>query len=306
MLPGNLRPRAIATRQPLTPEINWNHPIARGLNFAAVPMVGHKVAAGSTFYDCVTREVAAVTGNGAGEVAPHNAGKSRQHDGAWTVQGVNLSTVKREWSVSQTQRGGGMVNEGTLIALASTVTQVDGSIYVVGGNVEAVSVGDGVWLGIDSFFNVGRGNILIGNYNGVKKASSTELLGNPFDNRLHFFGASFTGNGTDGYFFAEGNAVAFTGGSALGTTQTNRRARIWHPGIDSTGRRDTRVALFLMWDRALTPLEYRELYSNPWQMFAAPRGRMWVDSGTSIPVLSAATVTNLTATTATPRVTLTF
>jgi hypothetical protein len=60
-------------------------------------------------------------------------------------------------------------------------------------------------------------------------------------------------------------------------------------------------------DRAV-PNEYmRAATANPWQLFAPLPRRMWAPSAaTGIPTLSAATVTAITATTATPRVTITF
>jgi hypothetical protein len=52
--------------------------------------------------------------------------------------------------------------------------------------------------------------------------------------------------------------------------------------------------------------EYAALYLNPWQLLAPLPRRMWAPRAANAPTLSAATVTAITATTATPRVTITF
>ena len=61
------------------------------------------------------------------------------------------------------------------------------------------------------------------------------------------------------------------------------------------------------WARALSDAEAVELTRNPWQLFAPRTQRIWAPAVASgIPTLSAATLINITSTTATPRVTLTF
>lgn len=61
-----------------------------------------------------------------------------------------------------------------------------------------------------------------------------------------------------------------------------------------------------IYSRCLTASEVKEMYDNPWQLFA-PR-RIWVPQAniSGVPTLSAATLINITSTNATPRVTLTF
>ncbi len=64
------------------------------------------------------------------------------------------------------------------------------------------------------------------------------------------------------------------------------------------------ASLLVIWNRYVVEGEARAFCANPWQLFA-PR-RILVPAATGIPVLSAATVTSITSTTATPRVTVTF
>jgi hypothetical protein len=65
--------------------------------------------------------------------------------------------------------------------------------------------------------------------------------------------------------------------------------------------------LVVFWDRYLADAEVTQLHRNPWQLLAPLPRRMWAPAVASgIPTLSAATVTAITATTATPRVTITF
>lgn len=60
------------------------------------------------------------------------------------------------------------------------------------------------------------------------------------------------------------------------------------------------------WSRALSNQEIAEISSNPWQLFEPQRIWVPVSSGPSTPVLSAPTVISITATSATPRVTITI
>jgi hypothetical protein len=60
------------------------------------------------------------------------------------------------------------------------------------------------------------------------------------------------------------------------------------------------------WSRKLTDNEIAEIAENPWQLFAPRRIFFPMSAPTGIPVLSGATVFDITATTARPRVTVTF
>lgn len=60
------------------------------------------------------------------------------------------------------------------------------------------------------------------------------------------------------------------------------------------------------WNRALSPAEIADLSANPWQLLEPERIWVPVSSGPSTPVLSAPTVISITATSATPRVTVTI
>ena len=69
-----------------------------------------------------------------------------------------------------------------------------------------------------------------------------------------------------------------------------------------------KIAVWGIWDRALSDGEIMSLYVNPWQLFA-PR-RIYIPTATAAgythPTLSLATATEITATSFKPRVTYTF
>jgi hypothetical protein len=290
------------TTQPQdTVGIDWSNPIARGLSFAAIQI-------GGNFFDCVTQTFGVPNGTvGYDSVYPNNGGKSRDAAAIVGFAGATI-TNKFEWEVSETLRGAGMVQEGTILALAATSSQVDGALYAMGGNTDAVGTGHGFGLAIDSFLVANRGGIVATDYIGHKNWATTELLGNPFSERLHFFGYAFSGNGTDGDWFAEGGNTTWSGGATHGTTTTNRRARVFALGAASgSSRNDSKLAALLFFDRRILPIEYARLYENSWQLFqGAPRRARVRAPVSAYPTLSAATVTAITATTATPRVTITI
>ncbi len=64
---------------------------------------------------------------------------------------------------------------------------------------------------------------------------------------------------------------------------------------------------FAFWNRALSASEIAELHAHPWQLFAPLIRRMTFAAGApTVPTLSAATAIDITATSARPRVTITF
>ena len=64
--------------------------------------------------------------------------------------------------------------------------------------------------------------------------------------------------------------------------------------------------LSLVWGRALLDAEIAEVNDNPWQLFAPQKATFFSLPGTSGPVLSAPTVTDITSTSVRPRVTITY
>jgi hypothetical protein len=69
---------------------------------------------------------------------------------------------------------------------------------------------------------------------------------------------------------------------------------------------DVTVLLGGVWNRCLTPDEVWRVSRNPWQLFAPMPQQIWVPSISTAPTLSSPTMVNITTTTATPRVTVTF
>lgn len=254
--------------------VRWGHPLARGLQFCAVPL-------GNTFIDLVTGVVGTPTGTSTSRARGQAGGKSTPGvfpavaaSGAFTDQVI--------WPAS-TQRGGSITTTGTILALAGTTEQVDGKAYVIGGNTDGAVTGEGFSLFVDSFLVLGRGNIGSGKSNAVWSAAVSSQLGNPFDNRLHFFGYSFTGGGGIGLGTYLGGRTALAGDTPVfGTTTANRRAIIANSSVSSSApvgcSHNAMVALMLIYDRAISLAEYQQLYDNPWQITApaVATRRIWV------------------------------
>jgi hypothetical protein len=302
---------SIIIRRPWTqqvadiPRLNRANPLTRGLVFCGWPV-------GNTFLDLVTNEFGVNTGTLTRGARSQKDGRSRRSDGSYVT--ASTTTDKILWSISTTLRGASANDAGTILALAGTTTQTDAYYYPIGGNAEGTGSGHGFSLGIDSFKKTARGNIVRGNYIfplTTAPTSSAALLGNPFDNRTHFFGYSFTANGASGTWLGNRIGETWTGGTVFGTSTTNRRASMFAASSVDNGaneRRDVYIGLQLIWDRALSVSEYQALYDNPWQLFA-PR-RIIIPSAAAaagIYTLSNATYApgSLTATAVTPRVTVT-
>lgn len=80
----------------------------------------------------------------------------------------------------------------------------------------------------------------------------------------------------------------------------------WGDG-DGGSTADSPVMLVVIAARKWSASEVAAFHENPWQLFAPLTRRIYsLSSAAGIPTLSAATVTSITATSATPRVTLTF
>lgn len=258
-----------AVNQPSVPRLDRTNPLTRGLVFCAVPY-------GQTFIDLVTGELGTRTGAltqnryPAGFAVPSTIG-------ATSVAAAGATTDQVVWPVSLA-RGGSLNATATLLALATTTQQADGNIYPIGGNSEDVSLGHGFTLGIDSFQQAGRGNILRLNYLDVLGISSEAGgVGTDFDQAYHFFGYACSSNGAAGEFFARGTSTTWSGESTNGTITTNRRAIILNTYNGSTAyAKRGSVALFLMYDRRMPLAEYQALYANPWQIFQALPRRTWM------------------------------
>lgn len=293
------------TVQPQTPVgIDWGNPVARGLVFCAVPF-------GNTAIDLVTG-VVGTSNNAAISQSVHSVGTglSRRGEGR-AITGTTTTTDVITWPVS-TKRGGTMIAEATILCLGGGNSSNNG-LYQFAGNCDGSSSGDGFSLGIDNYsIQPNRGAITNGRYGNQKSGvfySATGVLGDPPCLRTHFFGYSATANGVSGNYFAGGNATAYSGQNANGTTTTNRQATILAPSITGVaGTRNSYVLLALFWDRAISPAEYARIYDNPWQLFT-PQSRIIYTADAvagGIPTLSAAGMSSIGATYATPYATLTF
>lgn len=244
----------------VVPGIDWSNALCRGLVFCAVPF-------GTTMVDVVTGVAGTRTGAMTVRPSSTNGGRSRNGDGIGiAASGTNTDQIV--WPVSLA-RGGSITSTGTVLALGGTTEQVDGKIYIFGGNTETVTAGDGFSVGIDSFSYLGRGNVTRHRFASALWASGgSEVVGNPFNDRVHFFGYGFTANGANGTWFANRGGSTWSGGAVFGTTTTNRRALVHTSGDGRTeNSKNAFVNLFLIWDREISVAEYQSLYDNPWQLF---------------------------------------
>lgn len=288
------------TSQPRGPvPIDWSNPLTRGLVFCAVPI-------GPTFIDLVTGELGTPSGTvNSGFRSPAD-GRSRLSAGYALSGNGGTSSEYVSWPVSLS-RGGAITSVGAIFALGGTTEQVDGNQYMLGGNTEVLSFGHGFSLGIDSYNVRGRGNVLSGTYLNGNAASIADLLGNPFHNRTHFFGYSFSSNGANGTWFGDRRAESWSGSPTFGTTTTNRKAYVLAYSSNATWKRVAYALQLLIYSREVSLEEYQALYDNPWQLFA-PMRRIWVppSSAPAVPAITAVSAENITATSADYRVTLDY
>lgn len=116
--------------------------------------------------------------------------------------------------------------------------------------------------------------------------------------------------GLIGYVNALVDGNAASGGSSLSAVSGTSKITVGNnQPTNPTRYINGEVVDARFYDRALTQREITQIYRNPWQLFAplsSPIFYSLPSTGTSIPTLSAPTVTNITQTAATPRVTVTF
>lgn len=253
-------------------EVDWQSPFARGLEFLAWPE-------GNTFRDLVTGTLPDSTvGTLTCRLQAREGGKSTV-EAARVVVADDVSTTGLAWPASDTLRGANLYDAGTLLCLGGSDIQTDGRRIYIGGNTEIVSNGNNPTLAIDSFINVARGNVQRVTYNGSNHKTSTAIVGNPFNDKLHFFGYAFDTQGAAGDFFVGPTVEAFSGATAwANASPTSRRARLFTGGSTANGK-SAIIAFFGMWSRRMSAAEYRALYDNPWQLVRATPRRMWFDLG---------------------------
>ena len=258
-------------------------PLARGLVFCAVPC-------GNTFIDLVTGAVGTTSGNVSSSIRARNGGASRLPSGvAVDADGSTSSYVV--WPESSTLRGASLIQEGTILCLGGTTEQVDGKIYVFGGNTQTAGSGNGFGLAIDSYLVNSRGPIIKTAFSGGSLGNSGSFvpLGTTaFGNKTHLFGYSFNANGVNGTWFGGRQGSVFSGKTAHGTSTTSREAIICQSSTLGAQSTNTYVRIFLMWDRELSVTEYTQIYDDLENQIFEPEPMPWFipGSGTSPQLLA--------------------
>lgn len=270
--------RTTRTAQPQqTVGVDWGNPLTRGLVFAD-PGTSLSNAAlmqpmGRTGTRSVVRDGQAWRGFGASGIGSTDAVNT-----GFNGQSAPITIFAR---YIRTGLGGNGVGRLWERSTADTMLFSSG----VPEYYRAYSGGTGIWA-----FSVGDGS---GDANVVVSIA-----------------VSSTGVASDvpqGYV----NGRTVTLSTTAGTSGTpNAGTSNYFIGNNPAGARnwDGFIGEFLVWHRILSPAEVAAVHRNPWQLFAPEPRRIWVPGavGPSTPTLSAPTVINITATSATPRVTITI
>lgn len=248
------------------PQIDWASPITKGLVFCAVPV-------GSTFLDLVTGVFATPTAPQP-SVQPLNGGYA---GGAQIARVLGATADGGDngfvWPQSSTLRGAQIVETGTILALTGFSQRVTNQVYGVCGFEDPVNH-HGATLAIDSEWDADYGGILRMEWNAVKVPfgnTSAGAIGTSFENKLHLFGFTYSGQGAAGHWLYRGGSVAWSGGATFGATTTDRRAyvsRLNYTGSTVYRAGVARVAYSMFWNRRISVGEYAALYRNPWRVFA--------------------------------------
>jgi hypothetical protein len=286
-------------------DIDWGNPITRGLVFCAVP-------AGTGMFDLVTRTFGVATGTkeAAAIGRPQNSLTTVSH--ARTVRNTSNGTTDCfAWPQSDTLRGGAITTDCTIIVLGGQIDRFTNNFYPLAGNTDGIAVGTGWALAIDNNnFAAGVGRVARGGFAGLGASSADQALGTLPENKHHLFGYASSDSGVNGDWFYAGGAENWSGATAQANVTSNatRQAVVGAQSVYASagGRRENFVTYALIWNRRIAPVEYTSLYARSWQFLAPLPRRLWAPSASPYPTLSAATVTAITATTATPRVTITF
>ncbi len=114
------------------------------------------------------------------------------------------------------------------------------------------------------------------------------------------------------WFRLHGSDEAATGTATLGTAFGDDTPLVNFPEVcglvagSGANQADYAVLQILARTGMISAAERAQWYQNPWRPFAPLPRMLWAPASSAYPVLSAATVTSVTSTTATPRVTVTF
>jgi hypothetical protein len=275
-------------RQPQTfVGVNWGNPLVRGLVALIVP-------AGDRYFEIVTRQLTELTGTPVvGATIDGNRAPARRVKAPPTANKfpnpTGADAIVGPWSVFW---------EGSPEANAQATDPVFMSSETTNGRGFKVGFDDA----FAQFNAIGAGN----NYLDLSFTSNADALGTDSENYTHRVMA--TSDGNDTYSLYAKGALNRSGTAGLTTNliaDAARRSYICAGILGESSQAGASVIAVFNVQKTLE--EYAALYFNPWQLLAPLPRRMWAPSAASgIPTLSAATVTAITTTTATPRVTLTF
>lgn len=218
------------------------------------------------------------------------------------VTGQYLTQVGSNVSSVVTRRGKATANTAestfwTLPTNGETLGNLSmGWIGAFSGGSVPIIVRDNTSVGGNYFFR-NNGGAWQHRYGGTDSSTASTI------NTSQVYVALFIGDSTTASTYVDGALIVQ---SAIGSEAFVSPWYIHQNGSNGTGPLATSV-LMPIWRRPLSAAEGASWMQNPWQLFAPQQIIIPLEVAASgTPVLSAATVTSITSTAATPRVTVTF
>lgn len=264
-------------QQPTTPaSIDWDNPLTAGLVVAALPM-------GSLFYEVITSQFSQavgtqgikqpIDGNGNASIRLINPGTSSK-----LPNPTGADSLVGAWSV---------FSECSPEVNARPTQPIFVSTEPSNGFGFGVSVDDA-----SAQYNALRA----GNSYTVNTAtSSVDALGT--NSELYLHRAAWTWDTTNFNFYTKRNLNSQQSSATPPSAASTRRCYFLTSVAGVAGQAS--ASLILVWNRALSLVEYQKLYDNPWQVFSPKNGKIWINvsAGGDVSVsLSGTTLTFSTGT----------
>lgn len=249
------------TRQPNgAAEIDWSHPLASGLVFAAIPV-------GLEWFDAVSHKR---TRNASDELTIR-----RTRDGNATPAQF-LKGTSAAASTSFAEQTGFDTLVGRFSIFAEARPETNGVTSYIIASREPVATGNGVGVQFDDVSSVLNGMRMYVDNNSAASESSFDILG--ADSELYAHRVLVTGDGTNHRYYVKGFLATTAATASLPSAHAGRRTCML--GRDTTTGH-TSASVVFAWNRVLSLEEYRLLYQNPWQLFKPTKRAIWIPSTVS-------------------------